>query len=591
MKLIKSFFALCVFGCYSLNASAQINTIDLSTGIDANGNQIAVMQDDPRWTVKTPTSNYRAVKKGTGLSYDPPTHVVGGNGALNAPRNYQIINNNKAWLTPFPWTSSSISAYLAANPSTSSLEASSLQIGNMNHTSEFGEYIYRLKFRMTWPDCKRPNSATICVKTLTALGEATEVLLNGQPVGTGSLGNMLSNYWTSNLPGSYGQKAEDVRATLQWINTNSLYSYFPWYYIYVNPQQLVNGDNYLYIKVQKLNDVNARGTGFMCDADLQYTYGPNNLTIPTFNVSGSQYVTPGPVPTLSIAKTNLGSFTATATVTANPSVAGFPITNTTLGNSSPWVINLNSTIPTTYTITVTSNDPNNLCSSVKTWKTYSFQAFVFNPYDWAGRIFKGSADPINWEESAKPGFETKWMLEELNEVTSEPVYRIINPANWNTPIGESHKFLGFNSENNFQGDITELVGNDDSKFSADRIYRLTRSHKSDEEPDWQDYSIVVGPGYNQLEPPPSLSTGLKEYATNKNTALVVYPNPGNGVFTINTNALKNGDEIVLLDAVGKKVQSINCSLGKSTYTIDLTGYAKGVYFLSTQNSTQKIIVE
>ncbi len=71
----------------------------------------------------------------------------------------------------------------------------------------------------------------------------------------------------------------------------------------------------------------------------------------------------------------------------------------------------------------------------------------------------------------------------------------------------------------------------------------------------------------------------------------IYPNPTNGIFTINLNKLNANTTIVLSTISGKKI--INQKLENTTTLLNLTKYDNGVYFLSIENEnevyTKKII--
>ena len=70
----------------------------------------------------------------------------------------------------------------------------------------------------------------------------------------------------------------------------------------------------------------------------------------------------------------------------------------------------------------------------------------------------------------------------------------------------------------------------------------------------------------------------------------IYPNPSNGLFTIETQARY---EITITDISGKTIQQL--TVNNEQLTIDLTANASGVYFLNISNNkfvkTVKIIKE
>ena len=60
--------------------------------------------------------------------------------------------------------------------------------------------------------------------------------------------------------------------------------------------------------------------------------------------------------------------------------------------------------------------------------------------------------------------------------------------------------------------------------------------------------------------------------TQENTKL--YPNPGRGIFTLNTNAY----EVQVFDAKGKIITPVKSVVGESM-TLDITSYPDGLYFV------------
>jgi hypothetical protein len=66
----------------------------------------------------------------------------------------------------------------------------------------------------------------------------------------------------------------------------------------------------------------------------------------------------------------------------------------------------------------------------------------------------------------------------------------------------------------------------------------------------------------------------------------VYPNPTNNLFNIKiSNPNVQIKKVVLTDISGKIIYS------KNTKTINVTGFSKGLYFLSIETNTGKIITK
>jgi len=87
-------------------------------------------------------------------------------------------------------------------------------------------------------------------------------------------------------------------------------------------------------------------------------------------------------------------------------------------------------------------------------------------------------------------------------------------------------------------------------------------------------------------------TGISD-ATNENFSAVVFPNPGNGQFTLEVNSgLNSVAGIRITDIKGSLIEdsSIRLTNGINRHTVDISSYGKGVYVLdlSTESSSVKI---
>lgn len=88
--------------------------------------------------------------------------------------------------------------------------------------------------------------------------------------------------------------------------------------------------------------------------------------------------------------------------------------------------------------------------------------------------------------------------------------------------------------------------------------------------------------------------GINELGNN--ITVQVYPNPNNGVFTLNFDGL-NGDEVIvnIMDAQGRIVENrqINAVSGNYSETVDMTNVSSGMYYMTFisngYKTTQKIV--
>ncbi|MBT5615662.1 MAG: T9SS type A sorting domain-containing protein, partial [Flavobacteriales bacterium] len=85
---------------------------------------------------------------------------------------------------------------------------------------------------------------------------------------------------------------------------------------------------------------------------------------------------------------------------------------------------------------------------------------------------------------------------------------------------------------------------------------------------------------------------ISGFADVKQSIFTVYPNPSNGVFTIELDATEKHD-ITVNNALGQTVISTT-NRGMNT-TIDLSNFGKGVYTVELKNNSstyvEKVIVE
>lgn len=84
------------------------------------------------------------------------------------------------------------------------------------------------------------------------------------------------------------------------------------------------------------------------------------------------------------------------------------------------------------------------------------------------------------------------------------------------------------------------------------------------------------------------------YETNKNENIEIYPNPGNGMFTINLN-LENPDDINVYNILGEKILNYPNEKITNQLKLDLTNQENGIYFIQIKTGsiliTKKIAVQ
>jgi hypothetical protein len=78
----------------------------------------------------------------------------------------------------------------------------------------------------------------------------------------------------------------------------------------------------------------------------------------------------------------------------------------------------------------------------------------------------------------------------------------------------------------------------------------------------------------------------------KNGAMNVYPNPSEGIFTVDIAQLSfTGDETIeVFDMSGKRISQMMTVAGKTSYQLDLSSYPKGIYMLKT-TTNEKVQVQ
>jgi hypothetical protein len=97
----------------------------------------------------------------------------------------------------------------------------------------------------------------------------------------------------------------------------------------------------------------------------------------------------------------------------------------------------------------------------------------------------------------------------------------------------------------------------------------------------------------------ALPAAVNNITQQKNCELNVYPNPNNGVFTVNINADNTAPYLLeVTNVLGQIVyqRTISDASGEYTANLNLTDYGKGVYMVALKKGQQlqsikKVIVE
>jgi hypothetical protein len=81
--------------------------------------------------------------------------------------------------------------------------------------------------------------------------------------------------------------------------------------------------------------------------------------------------------------------------------------------------------------------------------------------------------------------------------------------------------------------------------------------------------------------------GINELTNKEQT--IIYPNPVDGMLTINYNIKEGISEIIITDAIGKEVKSVKSKINYGDITIDMSNYKKGIYFLQFKTANTILI--
>jgi hypothetical protein len=85
----------------------------------------------------------------------------------------------------------------------------------------------------------------------------------------------------------------------------------------------------------------------------------------------------------------------------------------------------------------------------------------------------------------------------------------------------------------------------------------------------------------------SKCTGIEKTVLNSNAGLIIFPNPSTDVFTIKGYKAENGQ---IINSIGQLVREFNLT-AENGFTLDVSGLAKGIYFVLNGASATKLIVK
>lgn len=279
---------------------------------------------------------------------------------------------------------------------------------------------------------------------------------------------------------------------------------------------------------------------------------------------------------------------------AGPSIYNGPLASVTV---SP-------TVPTTYLATVTDNVTG--CSSIMQWYVNVVNndpTFSLNINTIPATYFTmalSANDPYGYNNS---GFYYSLFIEELDGV-GNPYYQD-NGTDcwWNYPNQETFQGYASTGTGTFSQSGWGACPAPAGQFLYNHTYRITRGVWNDQ-CTYRQFAMIIttvksGNGHTveAVEDPNAPDYGALSLANAVNhqgeeNAIAIYPNPSNGLYTIELADYTDAS-IEVYNVLGKKVKTVQQTATKTT--VDLTGYPKGVYFVNIHSNgeliSKKIILE
>ncbi|MCW3085204.1 MAG: hypothetical protein JWP12_2570 [Bacteroidetes bacterium] len=274
---------------------------------------------------------------------------------------------------------------------------------------------------------------------------------------------------------------------------------------------------------------------------------------------------------------------------------------TTLYSGAPGSVNVSPTTNTTYYGTITDNVTG--CSTSFTWTVNIVNdnpSFSISTNTADTNYYTITATANDLSQFSLPGFNYIHLIEELDG-SGNPLY----PAEWpGGPwlTGATQHFAGFVGLA-----ITPFYSQDPAgtypaqgQFLYFHTYRITRG-VLDDYCSYRQTSVTITTAKSLEDGKPTIiiteDKNAPDYSylmTNhtaavapviNNDELNVYPNPGTGVFTIETNSADKSS-IEIYDVLGNRVKAFEQNGFKST--VDLSGYPKGMYMINVITNGKKV---
>lgn len=204
----------------------------------------------------------------------------------------------------------------------------------------------------------------------------------------------------------------------------------------------------------------------------------------------------------------------------------------------------------------------------------------------------------------QPGFGDYWGIDELDNANNI-LFSISNPSQW-WIYPSANTFRGFDHFSNaYSGTVTlSSIIPTNGRFLYNRKYRISRGTWNDD-CGWNAFSYILTAEKSALgepvitlyetEVPADVSAKMAEMATEAGTeTLRVFPNPGSGIFNVELNNQADVS-LAVTDLFGKQIQNRIIPAGTGIFTLDISGYARGMYLLHVSTNgktiTHKIILQ